>query len=269
MTNTDSAPNVLLERDGAVAALTLNRPARLNAMTGDLLDELLGAVEGAVSDPAIRVVTITGAGRGFCAGGDMDGFARGDLVEDVPLSAQVGRLRQHMRIVQLLRDSDVVSVAGVNGACAGAGLSLALACDLRVASVTAVFRAAFLDAGLSGDFGGTWLLPRVVGTGRASWMYLLNERVSASDALSMGLVTGLYPADKLAEAVAAIAHQLAAKAPIALRSIKRNLIDSAYLDLATACDREADRHIRCGRTDDALEAARAFVEKREPTFLGK
>jgi 2-(1,2-epoxy-1,2-dihydrophenyl)acetyl-CoA isomerase len=258
---------VLTERRDGVATITLNRPDRLNAMNAELLDGLLAAVAAAVSDDGVRVLVLTGAGRGFCVGGDLQGFAAG-ATGDLPEAARVGQLRGWMRVCDLLRGSTVVSVAAVNGACAGAGLSLALACDLRVATATAVFRTAFLSAGLSGDFGGTWSLSRLLGEARAKELYLLNEKVPAEQARDLGLVTRVFPDEEFADRVAELVTGLAGQAPLALRGIKQNLTDAARLSFPEAADREAARHVACSLSSDAAEAATAFLARRAPVFTG-
>jgi 2-(1,2-epoxy-1,2-dihydrophenyl)acetyl-CoA isomerase len=249
------------------AEVTFNRPDHHNAMSPRMLDLLLLAVEAAVSDTDVRVLMLTGAGRSFCVGGDMDAFSDGALHEEVPESTQVGDLRRHMRVVQLLRESDLVTVAAVNGACAGAGLSIALSCDLRLASERSVFRAAFLDAGLSGDFGGTWLLTKLLGESLAKELYLMNSKVDPVAARELGLVARVLDADGFRESAIETVEELAAKAPVALRLMKSNL-SQTDVSFSVACDREAERHIRSGRTEDAREAAMAFVEKRSPRFVG-
>lgn len=250
-----------------VATVTLNRPDRLNALSTELLEALLAAVERAVSDDGVRVLVLTGADRGFCVGGDLQSFSAGSQA-DVPVASRVRELRRFMRVSQLLRESDVVTVAAVNGACAGAGLSLALACDLRLASEAAVFRTAFLTAGLSGDFGGTWTLTRLLGEARAKELYLLNEKMPAPEALRLGLVTRVFPAESFAKQARSVADGLAAQAPLALRRMKQNLTDAGRVSFAEACDREAERHIACSLTADAVEAAKAFLERRPPAFTG-
>jgi 2-(1,2-epoxy-1,2-dihydrophenyl)acetyl-CoA isomerase len=257
---------VRLERRDGVGTVTLDRPDRLNAMSSELLTQLLAALEQAVSDDSLRVLVLTGAGRAFCVGGDLQGFAAAGEGDDVSPASEAARLRHLMRASQLLRESRLVSVAAVNGACAGAGLSLALACDLRLASSSAVFRTAFIAAGLSGDFGGTWSLPRLLGEARAKELYLLNEKVRAEEALRLGLVSRVFPADDFAAQVGAVVTELAGRAPLALRGIKANLNDAAQVSFTEACDREVVRHVRCRQSPDSGEAARAFLERRAPVF---
>jgi 2-(1,2-epoxy-1,2-dihydrophenyl)acetyl-CoA isomerase len=170
-------------------------------------------------------------------------------------------------VTQLLRGMPAITIAAVNGACAGAGLSLALAADLRVCATSARFSTAFLTVGLSGDFGGTWLLPRIVGAGRARDLYLRPRPVDAAEALAIGLVSEVAD-DALARA-GEIALQLLAQPPLALVAVKQNLNDADHEDLATALDREAARHTACAATADAAEATAAFLEHRRPRFVGR
>jgi 2-(1,2-epoxy-1,2-dihydrophenyl)acetyl-CoA isomerase len=260
---------VLYEVADGIATITLNRPERLNSMNFELLEAALAAFERAACDDAARVVVLTGAGRGFCAGGDLSAGAGGGVASGGALETDVGRLRRYMRSSQLLRHMPKVTIAAINGACAGAGLAWACAADLRFAAASAVFNTAFLTAGLSGDFGGTWTLPRIVGPAKARELYFLPERLSAAEAERIGLVSKTVPDADLAAHVRSVAQRLLASAPLALAAIKENFNDSATLDFAAALDREAERHTRCGHTADAREAAKAFIEKRPPKFVGR
>lgn len=265
---------VLYDVDGGVATITLNRPERLNTMSPELLAEAHAAMQEAASDDAVRAVVLTGAGRGFCAGGDLGGMAAASAATAATqvkrtVEGDIANLRQHMRTSQLLHDMAKVTFAAINGPCAGAGLAWACACDVRYAAESAVFNTAFMTAGLSGDFGGTWTLPRIVGPGKARELYLLAEKFGSADAARIGLVSAVLPDDQLLEFVRAKAERTAGFAPLTLRSIKANLNDSLDVDFSTALDREADRHVRAGRTDDSKEAARAFLEKRTPIFKGR
>jgi 2-(1,2-epoxy-1,2-dihydrophenyl)acetyl-CoA isomerase len=260
---------VLYETDGPIATVTLNRPDRLNAMNRELITTAVEVFDKAASDPAIRVLILTGAGKGFCAGGDLAGFAGGEFKQPQPLAQRVAELRRSMRSSQILRESDMVTIAAINGACAGAGFSWALACDLRYAAASAKFSSAFLNAGLSGDFGGTYNLTRILGTAKARELYLLAERFDAAEAERIGLVSRTLPDAELMPHVRAVARRLADSAPIALREIKRNLNDALRLSFSEALDREAERHSFCGTTEDNTEAAKAFLEKRKPAFKGR
>lgn len=260
---------VLYETDGPIATVTLNRPERLNAMNRELMTAAVEVFEKAASDPSIRVLILTGAGRGFCAGGDLAGFAGGEFKQPQPIEQRIAELRRSMRTSQILRESDMVTIAAINGACAGAGFSWALACDLRYAAASAKFSSAFLNAGLSGDFGGTYSLTHIVGTAKARELYLLAERFDAAEAERIGLVSKTLPDAELMDHVRGTARRLADSAPIALREIKRNLNDALRLSFSEALDHEADRHSRCGTTEDNTEAAKAFLEKRKPVFKGR
>jgi len=263
---------VLYESAAGIATVTLNRPERLNTMGDDLLDRALEALERAACDASLRVVVLTGAGRGFCAGGDLDAMSRGQgggAKRELSHAENVGRLRRFMRTSQLLMEMDKVTIAAINGACAGAGLAWACACDLRFAAQSAKFNVAFRNAGLSGDFGGTWTLPRVVGPSKARELYLLSPRFDAAEAERIGLVSKVVPDAQFREHVAAAARDLADAAPLALARMKQNLNDGLRLSFAELLDREAERHISGTETQDHLEAARAFLEKRTPRFQGR
>ena len=257
---------VLYESDGGIATITLNRPESLNAMNADLLQAALAAVEQAAGDEDVRVVILTGAGRGFCSGGDLR--AAGTLGTG-DTESQIGVLQRYERTSRLLREMPKVTIAAVNGPCAGAGLSWACATDLRYAGESAIFISAFVAAGLSGDFGGTWTLPRIVGAARAREMYLLSDRVSAQEAERIGLVLKTVADDELMPHVRSVAERLLASAPVVLRRIKENLNDSEDVSFAEALNREADRHVRTGGSADTREARAAFAEKRAPVFTGQ
>ena len=263
---------VLYGVDAGVATITLNRPEQLNTMSPQLLAEAIAAMEEAASDDAVRAVILTGAGRGFCAGGDLSGMAAPRDGRPGggprPVQADIAGLRAHMRTSQLLHEMPKVTFAAINGPCAGAGFSWACACDVRYCGLSAVFNTAFMTAGLSGDFGGTWTLPRIVGAAKARELYLLAEKFRAADAERIGLVTAVLPDDELLDFVRAKAERVAGFAPLTMASIKANLNDALHLDFSTLLDREAERHVRTGRTEDAKEAARAFLEKRPASFKG-
>jgi 2-(1,2-epoxy-1,2-dihydrophenyl)acetyl-CoA isomerase len=263
---------VLYDIDGPIATLTLNRPERMNTMNAALLEDALEAIERAADDERVRVLILTGNGRAFCAGGDLEAMAEGTVpgVDGGPaVGAAITQLRTYMRTSQLLHDMPKVTIAAINGACAGAGLAWACACDLRYCSESAVFNTAFMTAGLSGDFGGTWTLPRVVGPARARELYLLAEKFRAPDAERFGLVSRVVPDGELMGEVRRVAERVAGFAPLTMRAIKANLNDGLGGGLSEQLDREADRHIRCGLTEDAREAAAAFLEKRSPRFAGR
>lgn len=255
--------------DDGIATVTLNRPDRLNAMDDELLQGTLTALERLGGREDVRVVVLTGAGRGFCAGGDLSAGPGGGIGGDVTPRERVGLMRRYMVTSQLLREIPKVTIAAVNGACAGAGMAWACTCDIRVASDKAVFRTAFVTAGLSGDFGGTWTLPRIVGPAKARELYLLNERLTATRALEIGLVSAVYPHDELSARVSRMAHGFAAGPPLALAAIKANLNEADSRSFPELLDAEIERHVTCMGTQDSVEAAEAFLAKRPPRFLGR
>jgi len=263
---------VLYAKDGRVATVTLNRPERMNTMGGDLPERALEAFQQAADDPDVWVMILTGAGRAFCAGGDLDAMAERKTARDAATTSPQGRvehLRRMMRSSQLLHEMPKVTIAAINGACAGAGLSWACACDVRFAAASAKFNVAFRNAGLSGDFGGTWTLPRIVGPAKARELYLLSPRFDAAEAERIGLVAKALPDDQLMAHVRSVADDLAHAAPIAVRQMKANLNDGLRLSFSELLDREAARHIAAIQTEDHLEAAAAFLAKRRPEFKNR
>ncbi len=262
-----------------VALITLNAPARMNSLSRAMILGLQAALDLATEDDNVRCIVLTGSGsRAFSVGGDLssadDGAATGFRAQGgdaaVPFTARasVRALRFGMEPSITLRECDVPTIAAVNGACAGAAISLACACDMRFCSDRALFRTAFVSAGLSGDFGGSWTLPRVVGPAKARELYLLNAKISPTEAKAIGLVSEVFPAEKTLERTLAIARRVAAGAPLATRRAKQNLNDAERLSFADACDAEAERHGRCAMHPDAMEAGAAFLAKRDPSFEG-
>jgi len=273
-------PDVLFEvRPGGVALITLNRPDSLNAMGGELMPLLAQRLAECVSDTAIRCVVLTGAGRAFCAGGDVKGMAAG--AAGVGSGDGTGSFAADFaRRVEGLRDSQKrtsyalhtmskPTIAMVNGHAVGAGLSLALACDLRVASDRAKLGTVFRNVGFSGDFGGSYYLPRLVGMGKARQLYFTGEIIEAEEALKIGMVSRVVPHDQLEQETMALASHLASGPTLAYARMKENLNRSESCDLLTLLDQEALNMILSGTTSDHREAARAFVEKRAPTFAGE
>lgn len=257
-------PEVLLTRRGPVATVTLNRPDNLNSMNTPLLDQLVATLETLNDDLSVAVIVLTGAGRAFCVGGD--------LTAELPAhghSQAESQLRHHVRASEILREGRAVSIAAVNGPAAGAGFSLAAACDLRLLTDNAVFRSAFLTAAMSGDFGLSWSLTHLVGGAKARSILLLNERISASDALTIGLASRVFPATEFEAGVDAIADALAAGPPLAIAGIKANLKDASTLSFTECLRREVARHVATAFSADVAEAGQAFLSKRAPQFTGK
>jgi len=265
---TDTAAPVIVDVVGAVATITLNRPERLNAINPELSTALLTALREIRSDASVRVVVLTGAGRGFCAGGDL-AAGLGGMIGPPPLEAQSSRLREHTEASGLIHGLPQVTVAAINGACAGAGLSLALACDLRVAAASAPFSTAFLTAGVSGDYGGMWFATQLIGAARTRELYLLPERLDAATVERLGLVTRVLPDDEFRAGVDAFVAGLVARAPLALGWMKADLREAEHLDLASYLDVETTRQAASVTTYDAGEAGAAFLEKRPPRFEGR
>jgi 2-(1,2-epoxy-1,2-dihydrophenyl)acetyl-CoA isomerase len=259
---------LLYDVEDGVATLTLNRPERLNALGDTLREDLHDAVIHAAADPEVRVMIVTGAGKGFCAGGDVkamnDGKERGAAR---PLMDKVAPGRD--RTVLALRDAPQPIIAAVNGAAAGAGMNLALACDIRLASSAAKFAQAFVKRGLHPDWGGTYFLPRVVGAAKACELIFTGEIIDAQEALRLGIVSAVHAPDELMPAAQAIARKIAAGPPIAIRLAKRAIYHSLDCDLRQALEFETYAQNICFETEDAREGISAFVEKRPPAFRGR
>ena len=258
----------LIERiEDGVATLTFNRPERLNALSTPIMDALIGGLPRLADDSAVKVVVLTGTGRAFCAGGDVKSMAAGreqhGIVEDT------AKLRGRMEAARILHELPKPTIAMLNGPAAGAGLALALACDLRIAVASARLVTAFAKVGYSGDFGGTWFLTRLVGTAKARELYFTARPVDAEEALALGLVNRVVADDRLAETVAELARSMAKGPTVALGLMKRNLNLAEHCSLPALLDMEAANQVLTGRTEDHREAARAFVEKRPPVFTGR
>lgn len=260
----------LLERiTEGVAVLTLNRPDRLNALSRPMLDGLLAALPRLAEAADVGCVVLTGAGRAFCAGGDVKAMAEGHETMGESLEERAQALRARMEVSRWLHEMPKPTIAMVRGAAAGAGLSLALACDLRIAAESARLATAFARVGYSGDFGGSWFLTHLVGPARARELYFTAEILDAPRALALGLVNRVVPEDRLEDETLALAGRLARGPRIAYRYMKRNFNAALTGTLAQCLDLEAWHHTRCGMTEDHREAARAFVDKREPVFRGR
>jgi 2-(1,2-epoxy-1,2-dihydrophenyl)acetyl-CoA isomerase len=255
-------------KDG-VAVLTLNRPDRLNAMSRPMLDALLEALPRLADDPAVGVVVLTGAGRGFCAGGDVKAMAAGDELGGQTMEERAQALRSRMETSRWLHEMPKPTIAMMRGPAAGAGLSLAMACDMRIASDTVKLGTAFARVGYSGDFGGSYYLTQLVGTAKARELYFTADLLDAQQALGLGLVNRVVADARLEEETMALASRLARGPRVAYRYMKRNMNAAESASLKEMLDLEAWNHTRTGMTEDHREAARAFVEKREPQFKGR
>jgi 2-(1,2-epoxy-1,2-dihydrophenyl)acetyl-CoA isomerase len=250
-----------------IAHITLDRPDKLNAFSGTMREDLLAALRAAVEDSACRVVVITGAGRAFCAGGDVDFMA--GLQREQNTTAFRKLLDAGRDIVVTIATMAKPVIASVNGIAAGAGCNLALACDIRIASDAAKLGETFVRIGLHPDWGGTWLLPRLVGRSRAAELLMTGRIVDAAEALAIGMVDRVVPAAELAVETETLARAIADAPPIAIAGIKRALLASEHNDLRTQLDLEAEHQLRAFGSGDAAEGMRAFFEKRPPKFRGE
>lgn len=252
---------VLYETSGTRATITMNRPDSLNGITNTMMRELFEAVSAAAYDDSIRVVVLTGAGRGFCPGADLRAYSGG--------GPQEPNRREYFHITSLLHEMPKVTVAAINGACAGAGLGWAAACDLRYATARATFNSAFLGVAISGDMAGPWLLPRILGAAKARELFFLHGKFDAQEAERIGFVNRTFADDSFRDDVAAIVERLALSAPLAIGEMKKNFVAAENLSLRDYIELECERHNRTGATADSREAFKAFVEKRPPRFQGK
>lgn len=248
------------ETDGGLARLTLNRPDHLNGMTNQMLRETYEALNRIGADSSIRVLVLTGEGRGFCPGADLKHFTSGGRQSDEPLSARP------FQVTTLFHEIPAVTVAAINGACAGAGLGWALACDLRVMAASAKMNTAFLDVAVAGDMGLPWSLPRLIGAAKARELSFLPGRFGADEALRLGLVARVFPDDSFRDETEAILARLMAASPRALLTMKANYIAAERMSFADFIAVESERHMVVSASADTAEAFRAFVEKRPPNF---
>ena len=269
---TTGTTDLLATLDRGVLTLTLNRPDARNAMSRAMNQALQMQLASAELDPAVRCIVITGAGKGFCAGGDVKSMAAagdgtvGALTIDEAIHLQRSNQRETAgRLFKMPKPT----IASLPGAAAGAGLSLALACDLRVMASTAFMTTAFARVGFSGDYGGTYFMTQLVGAAKARELYFLSPRISADEALRIGLTNWVCSPEDLAQRTSEIARTLANGPTVAYRYMKENLNRAMAGGVDECLDLEATHHVHCGQTEDHREASQAFVEKREPVFKGR
>lgn len=244
-----------------LATITLNRPDSLNGIVNQMMRELYECLQVVAADPAIRVLLFTGAGKGFCPGVDLKASTSG--IKQEP------NRKEYFHITTLLHEMPKVTVAGINGACAGAGFGWACACDLRYATARASFNSAFLGVAISGDMGGPWLLPRIVGAGKARELYFMSQKFTADEAERIGLVNKVFADDVFRDEVRAIAQKLSKSAPLAISEMKKNFVNAEGMPLREYIELETERHSRTGSSEDTKEAFKAFVEKRDAVFHGR
>jgi 2-(1,2-epoxy-1,2-dihydrophenyl)acetyl-CoA isomerase len=261
---------LLYRLENRVAVLTLNRPERLNALTREMMQALLAQLSACAIDDAVGCVVLTGAGGAFCSGGDVRAQAKvaAEGTADTP-EQRTDLLRRSMEASRLLHEMPKPTIAMVNGVAAGAGMALALACDLRIAGRSARMTTAFAKVGLSGDYGGTWFLTQLVGTAKARELYYLSEVLDAVRIEALGLANRVVADAELTAETMALAGRLANGPSVALRYMKRNLNVGECGTLAAGLESEAYGMLRSRASEDHKEAARAFVEKRTPVFRGR
>ena len=257
---------VLQNLDKGLLTITMNRPDRRNALNPEMTRGLVEAARRAAEDHEVRAVLLKGAGGTFCVGGDVKSMAEGRA--PLPFEAKMANLRRGMEVSRILHQMPKPVVAQVDGAAAGAGLSIALSCDLRVASASCKITTAFAKVGLSGDYGGTYFLTQLLGSAKARELYLTSPVLSAQDAYNLGMVTKVVPDAEVEAEAFDLARSLAQGPSVTLGYIKCNINNAETLSLEACFDAEAIHHSRAGDTADHKEAAKAFVEKRKPVFQG-
>jgi 2-(1,2-epoxy-1,2-dihydrophenyl)acetyl-CoA isomerase len=259
-----AGPPVLDKRENGVALLTLNRPDKLNALNKDLAVALNQALGSISTDKHVSVVVITGAGRAFCAGGDLaaigKGYQENDLTDLEPL------LRAGMQSVLKIRTMRQPVIAAVNGPAAGAGMNIALAADVRIAADSASFGQNFVNVGLFPDYGGTYFLPELVGPAKAAELFYTGEMIDAKTALQLGIVNRVVPAAELADAAKAFARKLADGPHLAIQAVKQVVYGNKREELVEALECEVEQQMKCFQSKDCGEGIRAFLEKRKPKF---
>src|ERR1051325_9284051 len=257
---------VLQSLDNGLFTITMNRPERRNALNPDMTRGLVEAARRAAEDHEVRSVLIKGAGGTFCVGGDVKSMAEGRA--PLPFEAKKANLRRGMEVSRILHEMPKPVVAQIDGAAAGAGLSIALSCDLRVAGASAKITTAFAKVGLSGDYGGTYFLTHMLGSAKARELYLMSPVLTAQEALHLGMVNKVVPDAEVEATAHELAMSLAQGPTVTLGYIKTNINNAERLSLEACFDAEAMHHSRSGDTDDHREAAQAFVEKPKLAFVG-
>lgn len=257
---------VLQKLEGGLLTITMNRPERKNALNPEMVAGLVEAARRGADDAEVRAVLFKGAGGSFCVGGDVKSMAAGRA--PLPFEVKLANLRRGMEVSRILHQMPKPVVAQLDGAAAGAGLSMALSCDLRIASESCKITTAFAKVGFSGDYGGTYFLTQLLGSARARELYLTSPVLTAREAHAIGMVTKIVPDVEIDAAAHELALSLAQGPSIALGYIKRNINNAEHLPLEDCFDGEAIHHTRCSDTEDHKEAAKAFVEKRKPAFRG-
>jgi 2-(1,2-epoxy-1,2-dihydrophenyl)acetyl-CoA isomerase len=258
---------VLFTKEDGIGTITLNRPDSMNALGGGMRQEILAAMETAVADNEVRVIVVTGAGKAFCAGGDVKEFVSGKTRAEATLGIDQRPTRD--KVVLLIQSTGKPVIASVNGVAAGGGCNLALACDMRIASDRARFGETFVRRGIHPDWGGIWFLPRLVGYAKAAELIFSGEVIDAREALRIGLVNKVVPHEELPQATKEFALKFMKSAPIPVALAKKALQNFSRIDLPQALDQERLAQSLCWNSEDREEGMKSFVEKREPVFKGK
>jgi 2-(1,2-epoxy-1,2-dihydrophenyl)acetyl-CoA isomerase len=256
--------NITLIKEDGCAWLTLNRPDKLNALVGNAREEILAALDDAAQDDDVRVICITGAGKGFCAGGDINYMSELRAANNVDAFKKL--LESGRRVVTKIRAIEKPIIAMINGVAAGAGLNLALACDMRIAAETAKFSQAFMKIGLHPDWGGTFFLPRLIGSARAAELIFTGDLIDAQEALRIGLINRVAPVDQLQNATRELIAKLSRRPRRAMALAKRAIYRGLESDLAAMLDYETEAQLACFQSEDAAEGIGAFLQRREPEF---
>ena len=258
---------IVFEKQDGIAKISLNQPDKLNALNNRMITEVYDALEESRRDPLVRCIVLTGAGRGFCAGadaGDLGSTSVEEGAEDFGI-----RMERYNRVIRALRDIEKPVIASVNGVAVGAGMNLALACDIRIVSDRARFGEVFVKVGLSPDTGGGYLLWRLVGLGKATELMFTGDIIDAEEAQKIGLVNKVVPGDELEKATADYAEKLAKGPTKAIGLAKKILNRGMETDLATLLDFEAFAQYQTASSEDCPEGVKAFTERREPNFKGR
>jgi 2-(1,2-epoxy-1,2-dihydrophenyl)acetyl-CoA isomerase len=262
-----SDEHIQVTEDGGIVTVTLNRPERLNAFVGHMRRDLAEALEEAGSDPEVRVVVITGAGRAFCAGGDVK-FMR-ELVERKDTEEFARLLGAARRVILAIRQMNKPVLASINGPASGAGFNLALACDLRLASSDATFSQSFVKIGFHPDWGGTYFIPRMVPSNIACELFFLGDAISADQALQLGLINRVVAPDALEAETRKLAERLRDAPAISVAAAKHAVYEGPHHSLEQMLQFEVDAQLRCFESEDGREGVCAFLEKRPPEFTGR